>query len=49
VRSGQFWAILEVISKDKVFVEFCGKDRNQIEWKDELVFELDMSQFKVVE
>jgi hypothetical protein len=47
LKSGQIGAILEVINQDKVFVEFYDRKGNQIEWDDELVFEIKMNQFKL--
>jgi hypothetical protein len=47
LKSGQNGAILEVINHDKVFAEFYDRKGNQIEWNDELVFEIKMHQFKL--
>ena len=47
LKSGQIGVILEVINQDKVFAEFYDRKENQIEWDDELVFEIKMNQFKI--
>jgi hypothetical protein len=47
LKSGQIGAILEVINQDKVFAEFYDRKGNQIEWDNELVFEIKMNQFKL--
>lgn len=47
LKSGQIGAILEVINKDVVFAEFYDIHGNQIEWNDELVFEVKMNQFQL--
>ena len=47
LKSGQKGAILEIIDKDKVFAEFYDQNGKQIEWNDELVFEIGIRQFKL--
>jgi len=47
LKAGQNGAILEVINQDKVFAEFYDRKGNQIEWDNELVFEIKMNQFKL--
>lgn len=47
LKSGQIGAILEVINQNKVFAEFYDTQGNQIEWNDELVFKINMNQFKL--
>ncbi len=45
--SGQKGVILEVINRNKVFAEFYDRNGNQIEWNNELVFEIGMKQFRI--
>ena len=45
--SGLKGIVLEVIDKDKVFAEFYDLKGKQIEWNDDLVFEIGMEQFKL--
>jgi len=47
LKSGQKGAVLEIINRDKVFAEFYDGKGNQIEWNNELVFEIGMNQFKL--
>lgn len=47
LKSGQIGSVLEVVNKNKVFAEFYDKDGKQIEWNNELVFEIEMNQFKL--
>ena len=47
LKVGQKGAILEVIDKNKVFVEFYDPNGNQIELNNELVFEIGIKQFKL--
>ncbi len=47
LKSGLKGAVLEIIDKDKVFVEFYDKKGKQIKWNNELVFEIGMNQFKL--
>jgi hypothetical protein len=47
LKAGQNGTILEVINQDKVFAEFYDRKGNQIEWDNELVFEIKMNQFKL--
>lgn len=47
LKAGQKGAILEVIDKDKVFVEFYDRNGKQIELNNELVFEIGINQFKL--
>ncbi|GAB3219464.1 hypothetical protein J0A67_04610 [Algoriphagus aestuariicola] len=47
LKAGQNGAILEVINQDNVFAEFYDRKGNQIEWNDELVFKINMNQFKL--
>ena len=47
LQSGQKGAILEIINRNKVFAEFYDGKGNQIEWNNELVFEIGMKQFKL--
>jgi len=47
LKSGQKGVVLEIIDKDKIFAEFYDGNGKQIEWNDELVFEIDMAQFKL--
>jgi hypothetical protein len=47
LKSGQKGAVLEVITKDKVFAEFYDRNGKQIELNNELVFEIGIKQFKL--
>ena len=47
LKSGQKRAVLEIIDKNKVFSEFYDNKGKQIEWNDELVFEIEMNQFRL--
>lgn len=47
LQSGQKGAILEIINKNKIFAEFYDKKRKQIEWNNELAFEILLNQFKL--
>lgn len=47
LQSGQKGAILEIINKNKIFAEFYDKKGKQIEWNNELAFEILLNQFKL--
>ena len=47
LKLGQNGAVLEIIDKNKVFAEFYDKKGKQIEWNNELVFEIGMNQFRL--
>ena len=47
LKPGLKGAVLEIIDKDKVFAEFYDNKGKQIEWNDELVFEIRMNQFRL--
>ena len=47
LKVGQKGVILEVIDKNKVFAEFYDRNGKQIEFSNELVFEIGIKQFKL--
>ncbi|WJJ96567.1 hypothetical protein [Algibacter luteus] len=47
LKPGRMGAVLEIINMDKVFAEFYDGNGKQIEWNNELVFEIGMDQFKL--
>ena len=47
LKPGLKGAVLEIIDKDKVFAEFYDNKGKQIEFNDELVFEIRMNQFRL--
>jgi len=48
IKRGCKGAVLEVINSNKVFAEFYDSNNKQIEFENELVFEIEMSQFKLL-
>ncbi len=49
LRKGQQGVILEIIDKNKVFAEFYDCSHKQIEVDNEIVFEVDLNQFRLIE
>ncbi len=47
LRIGQKGTILELGDRKKVFAEFYDSNGKQIQWKDKLIFEVEMKQFKL--
>lgn len=47
LKSGRKGAVMEIIDKEKVYAEFYDGKGKQIEWNNELVFEIGMNQFKL--
>jgi ribosomal protein L23 len=48
IRTGMNGVVLEIIDEQTVFAEFLDANKNQIQYADELVFEVKMSQFRLV-
>lgn len=49
IKQGSKGTILEVINHNKVFAEFYDSSNKQIEFENQLVFEIKMNQFKLLE
>jgi len=49
IKKGCKGTVLEVINNNKVFAEFYDLNNKQIEFENELVFEINISQFKLLE
>ncbi|WP_297814401.1 hypothetical protein [uncultured Polaribacter sp.] len=47
LKIGQKGDVLEIINKDKVFAEFYDSKGKQIEYRNKLVFEVGIKQFKL--
>ena len=47
LKSGQKGVVLEIIDKEKVFAEFYDEKGKQIEWNNEIVFEIRINQFNL--
>ena len=47
LKKGQHGAVLEIIDEENVFAEFYDPNNQQIEFDNELVFQVQMNQFKL--